>query len=217
MDDDNGDDVEDGDCDFGAWVRTFRAAAKADDYAIFRDHLRRLGLPDEPLLLQEGTIHFVVMWSAFFSLGRTESFARLLKMQTYDPAQATGARYAYTFDLCGKAYARVLVDTKYGNLDLADMNEAPWNEYQRVGYRSFWISHVDWSPLSQDERNQLEEEIEGDLYYDYSRNELQVDFVQEDWDWGSSFYDETFLRVLVQEIPEEDQEVDESEHSAEEE
>ena len=215
MVDDGDDDEVDGDSDLGAWARTFRAAAEADDYAIFRDHLRRLELPDEPLLLLEGTIHFVVMWSAFFSLDRTESFARLLRMQTYDPAQATEAHYAFTFDLCGKAYARVLVDTKYGNLDLADMNEAPWNEYRVAGYRGFWVSHLDWSPLTQGEREQLEQEIEGDLYYDYSRQELQVDFIDEGW--GEDFFDETCLCVRVQEIPEEDQEVDENEDTDEEE
>ena len=134
MVDDDGDDDESDDCDFGEWARTFRAAAEADDYAIFRDHLRRLGLPDEPLLLLEGTIQFVVFWNSYFSLGRAESFAPILRMQTYDPAQATEARYAYTFDLCGKAYARVLVDAKYSNLDLADMNEARWSEYPVVGY-----------------------------------------------------------------------------------
>ena len=235
-DDDDGDEDEGGEGDFGGsarmfrvaaaaeaaaiksdsigeWARTFRAAAEADDYAIFRDHLRRLELPDEPLLLLEGTIHFVVMWSAFFSLDHTESFARMLRMQTYDAAQATEARYAFTFDLCGRAYARVLVDTKYGNLDLADMNEAPWNEYRVAGYCGFWVSHLDWSPLAQKERRQLEEEIEGDLYYDYSRQELQVDFIGEDWD----DFDETCLRVRVQEIDECDQEVDESEDTDEEE
>src|SRR4051812_32639917 len=94
------------------WKRTFRAAAAADDYVIFRDHLRRLGLPDKPKALLEGTIHFVVMWAAFFSTDHTESFADLLRMQTYDPDQATDSVYAFTYDLCGKAYARVLVDKK---------------------------------------------------------------------------------------------------------
>ena len=211
MVDDDGDDDESDDCEFGEWARTFRAEAESDDYAIFRDHLRRLGLPDEPLLLLEGTIQFVLFWNSFFSLGRTESFARMLRMQTYDPAQSTDARYAYTFDLCGKAYARVLVDTDYRNLDLADMNEAPWSEYQVVGFRGFWISHLDWSPLTQEERDQLETEIEDDLYFDYSRQELQVQFV--DQGWGDEYFDEICLRVRLQEIPEEDQEVDDSEHS----
>lgn len=196
--------------EFVTWAQNFRAAAEADDYAIFRDHLRRLGLPDEPLLLLEGTIHFVVMWIAFFSLGRKESFARLLKMQTYDPAEAPDARYAFTFDLCGKAYARILIDTKSGNLDLADMNEAPWLEHRVAGYRSFDISHLDWSPLTDDERCQLETEVTDDLYDDYTEDELAVWVENLDYD----SFDETYLRVHVQERDEEDEEEKEEEDQA---
>lgn len=205
------DDDEVGDCDFAAWAEDFRAAAEADDYAIFRDHLRRLGLPDEPLLLLEGTIHFVVMWSAFYSLGNPRSFARLLKMQTYDPAEACGARYAFTFDLCGKAFARALVDTKYATLDLADMNEAPWDEYRVAGYSGFDISHLDWSPLTDEERSELEEEVTNDLRFDYSEDELDISF--EDACYDS--FDETYLHVHVQERYDIEEEEDDEEDQAE--
>jgi hypothetical protein len=171
------------------WQRTFRAAAAADDYAIFRDHLRRLGLPDKPMALLDGTIHFVVMWAAFFSTNQAESFADLLRMQTYDPDQATDAVYAFTFDLFGKAYARVLVDKKPGRLDLADLNEAPWHEYRAVGYRSFCISHVDWSLLTVEEQCKLEDEVTDDLRFDYSEDELDI-LVNNS--------DETYLAVYVQ-------------------
>ena len=193
--DDDIDDEVDGGCDFDAWARTFRAAAEADDFAIFRDHLRRLGLPDEPLLLLEGTIHFVVMWASFASLDQPGGFDRLLAMQTYDPEQATDSCYCFTFDLCGRAYARVLVDTGFKNLDLADMNSALWNEYQVAGYTGFWISHPDWSPLDDDERTQLEDEVTDDLYFDYGEDELSVWFE----DWCDETPSETFLRVHVQE------------------
>lgn len=187
--------MDDDDCDWVEWERTFRAAAEADDCAIFRDHLRRLELPDEPLLLLEGTIHFVVMWSAYFSLDHRESFAPQLQMQTYDPAQATEVRYAFTFDLQGKAYARVLVDAKFRHLDLADMLGVPWREYGVAGYSDFWISHLDWSPLTFEERCELEEEVNDDLLFDYSENELDISF--EDSDYES--FDETYLCVHVRE------------------
>lgn len=185
--------------------RRISRGGSGDDDSIFRDHLRRLGLPDEPLLLLEGTIHFVVIWSAFFSIGRTEGFAHLLRMQTYDPSESPKARYAFTFDLFGKAFARVLVGTNFRDLDLADMNEARWNEYRTAGYRSFDISHLDWSTLLQDERWQLETAVTDDLRYDYCDDELDI-WVEDDC---YDEFDETFLRVHVQERYDEDDEIDE--------
>lgn len=189
--------------DLEVWENTFRSNAKANDLALFRDHLRRHGLPNKPKLLLEGTIHFVVMWCAFHSIDNdAESFARLLQMQTYDPEASAEARYAYTFNLFGKAYARVLVDSQPYNLDLADMFDAPWDAYRIAGYSEFYISHLDASPLSQEERDQLQEEITADLRYDFTEDELCIDFVEEDWD----SFDESYLHVLLQEIPECDRE-----------
>ena len=45
----------------------------------------------------------------------------MLRTSQYNPAEATGACYVFTFDLCGKAFARILVETKVGTLDLADL------------------------------------------------------------------------------------------------
>ena len=173
-DDEDGDDDE-GEFTFAAWAAGFRAAAEGDELALFREHLRRLGLPDEPQLLLDGTIHFVAMWFGFYSLGGdSEGFTRLLQMQTYDPAEATDATYAYTFNLCDKAYARVLLDTKYQNLDLADLFEAPWNAYRVAGYSEFYISRLDEEPLEDAEREELQDEIKGDLFYDYSEDPPRV-------------------------------------------
>jgi hypothetical protein len=38
------------------WEKDFRTSAFADGISIFRDHLRRLDLPDSPQLMFEGTI-----------------------------------------------------------------------------------------------------------------------------------------------------------------
>jgi len=41
------------------WEQKLRAVARSDNYALFRDHMRRLGLPDKPKLMLEGTIRVV--------------------------------------------------------------------------------------------------------------------------------------------------------------
>src|SRR3954464_3426912 len=83
------------------WERDFRAAAKADKYAVLRDHLQRLELPDSPELLLEGTIRAVRACSHYSALDHQddEQFDQFLEMQRYNPADATDARYAFTFDL----------------------------------------------------------------------------------------------------------------------
>ncbi|MDB5387909.1 MAG: hypothetical protein JWM11_3555 [Planctomycetaceae bacterium] len=169
------DDGDDDGVDLNEWEEAFRAAAEADDYAIFRDHLRRLGLPDEPLMLLDGTIQFVQMWNGFTSLARRDAFTSLLEMQTYDPALSSEAVYAYTFDLCGMAYARVLIESKYGTLD--------------------------WSPLTDEERCHLEMEATDDLRFDYSEDELDIDF-------EFAPFDETFLFARVQEVYGDEDEVE---------
>ena len=94
------------------WERSFRAAAKADRYAIRRDHLRRLGLPDAPELLLEGTIVAARTCCLYMEMDSLDSrdFKQLLEMQPYDPADSTNARYPFTFAIGGYIYARVLVE-----------------------------------------------------------------------------------------------------------
>ncbi len=91
------------------WERKFRAAAKADGYAIFRDHLRRLELPDSPEFLLEGTILTVRACCGYRLLDSSDGkyVDQLLEMQHYDPANSTNARYAFTFDISGRSCARV--------------------------------------------------------------------------------------------------------------
>lgn len=192
------------------WEQDFRAAARADDCAMFREHLGQLSprehlgrllRPDEPQLMLEATIRIVRMCSAYASLdGRAEEFGQLLNMQKYNPAEATDARYVFTFDLCGKAFARVLVEATVQTLDLAELYGSPWLDYEVVGFHYLWISHPDWSNLTNEELRQLEDEVTNDLRFDYAEDEL--DF------WFDDSLNETYLFVTVQDVYESEDESD---------
>lgn len=176
-----------------SWERSFRLAAEADDYTRLRAHLERLGLPDEPELLLEGTIRAVRMLAAYASMdGLREGFAQFVEMQTYDPVQSADARFVFTFDLYGKAYARVLVDSKIAVLDLADLYGMAWIDYQIVGFYQFWISRPDWTDLTDAERQQLEDEVTNDLLFDYGADEIAF--------WFDGDSDEAYLAVTVQDV-----------------
>lgn len=182
------------------WERAFRIAARADDCALFREHLERLSpwehlvrpvRPDEPWLMLDATIRLVWMCSVYAAIdGRTKDFGRFLKMQKYNPAEATDARYVFTFDLCGQAFARVLVDEKVRTLDLADLYGNPWWDLKVVGFHHIWISHPDWSNLTNEERGKIEDEVTSDLRFDYPEDEL--DF------WFDDSLDESYQFVTVQ-------------------
>jgi hypothetical protein len=109
------------------WEVEFRKAAEADNFVLFRDHLHRLGLPDEPELLVHGTVLVVQACCAYANLDGQPT-AGFLQLQKYCPAEAPCAEYAFTFDLCGKGFARVLASAKLRGLDLADLYGHPWFE-----------------------------------------------------------------------------------------
>jgi hypothetical protein len=172
---------------FHRWERSFRAAARSDNYALFRDHMKRLGLPAEPKLLVEGTIPVVQAILAYASIIDGQPFEPFLKMQKYNPSQATDACYALTFDLGGRAYARILVDRGLKTVDLADLLGHPWEDYEVAGYTRIWISHPDWTRLTSEELKQLEDDVTDDLLFDYSEDELNF--------WFDAGPDDSFLLV----------------------
>ena len=157
---------------FKEWEREFRTAAKADNLALFRDHLQKIDLPYNPRLLLEGTI-LVVQACCIYSNMDGCSFAEFLAMQKYDHADAHDAKYAFTFELGDKAFARILVLRQYdSNLDLADIYGHPWIKYKIRGYHRFWVSRTDGRSLSSKEKAQIEKDVTYDLRYDYSEDEL---------------------------------------------
>lgn len=157
------------------WVREYRKAAEADDYKLFKSELNRLALPEVPELMLEGTINVIIACQAYAALDN-QSFGAFLKMQRYDPAEAVDAQYVFTFDLCGKAYGRVLFSDKVGILDLADLYGHPWEDYKVCGYHAIYISRVDGRYLGKRELARLEKEVNDDLYFDYGEDELDCWF-----------------------------------------
>jgi hypothetical protein len=157
------------------WERDFRAAAKADDYNILRDHIRFLDLPGKPTSMLRATILMVHATAAYYEIdGR--SCHDFLAMQEYNSAKSPTARYMFTFDLWGKAYARLLVDSEIRVMDLADLFNHPWMPYKVTGYHYIWISRTDCTDLTKREMKSLQKEVTNDLLFDYGEDEIDFWF-----------------------------------------
>ena len=173
------------------WGSEFQKAAAADQLSLCRDHLRRLGLSVEPELLLKGTLLVVPTCCAYASIDGRSSDG-FLNLQKYRPADAPKAKYAFTFDLFGAAFGRVLAeDINYG-FDMADLNENPWFDLKCSGYHRFWVSRTDGQGLTDEEQKLLEEKITNDLRFDYSEDELDV--------WFSDGEIKGILEVNVQDL-----------------
>jgi len=178
------------------WEAEFRSAAAKDKLALLRDHLQNLELADEPESLLEGTILLVQACRGYASIDG-QLYDGFLRMQKYRPTTITDAKYTFTFDLCGKAYARVLVPADLRTIDLADLYGHPWADLGVAGYRCFWVSRTDGTPLSDEESEQIENAVTDDLRFDYSEDELSF--------WFDTSPVEGVLLVTVQEIYSQDQ------------
>lgn len=110
--------------------------------------------------------------------GQEERFLDFLRLQRYDPGKAPGARFALTFDIHGKSYARVLVDPKMSGPDLADLYGHPWDKYRRVGYDGIWITRADWRELTKKDKRFLEGQVRYDIRFDYSEDEVDLNFMR---------------------------------------
>lgn len=178
------------------WEREFRSTAKADDLVLFRDHLKKLGLPDKPKYLLEGTILAVRACCAYASIdGR--AYDDFLAMQRYNPASHGQTKYFLTFKLCQKAFARILTPEKIHHcLDLADLYGHPWHKYKVCGYHELWVTRTDGKALTAREKGRLDEEVTNDLRYDYSEDELSL--------WFDDSTIEGGLRVCVYDVGEEE-------------
>jgi hypothetical protein len=161
--------------ELASWAASFRSAAQIDVNSLLTEQLRIFDLHADPELLLEGTIEFVTAIVRFATMdGR--SVAAFLDSQKYDPRTAKGAPYAVTFDICGPGFARVLSDARLKALDLADLYAMPWDRYQCVGYKRFWVSRIDSADLSPAELDRLEQDVTEDLLFDYAEDELDFWF-----------------------------------------
>lgn len=176
---------------FSEWANSFRADAEADGFQLLRRHLENLELPDEPGLLLEGTPLLVQMSVAYLAMDG-QQVAEFLAQQKYDPTQAGGVLYQVTFDIHGKAYARLNLPASLRPLDLADLYGTPWNAYERVGYSDFWISRIDGKALDAQEIAGFETTVESDLRFDYDKDEITF--------WFDPDRIEGVLNVVVQDV-----------------
>ena len=166
----------------GLWAKNLSADALADNYTLFRNHMKRLDVPKpkQAKLMVEGTILMMHAISYFSNIDNNvdhQPLRRFIKMQKYDPSKAPDARYVFTFNLNGNVYARMLVDSTLVIPDLADLYGYPFHGLKTVGYGCLFISHPDWSPLMKKELKELKREVTDDLRYDYpEENDLHFFF-----------------------------------------
>jgi len=179
------------------WERQFRRDAKADRLAALRVHVQRLDLRARPELCLEGTIRVVRACAAYMELDG-QPYAPFLTMQTYDPLRSPRAEYAFTFSIWDKAFARVLVARDLRGLDLADLYSHPWDDYKVCGFHELWVTRTDQAALKKRESARLERQVNNDLRFDYTEEELEVSF--------DNSYTAGALYVFVQDRPDEDEE-----------
>lgn len=182
------------------WEESFRTDAQADKYRILQAHLRGLNLPENPLLLLEGTIVFVQMCVAYLTLDQQE-VGKFLAQQKYDPKPVVDAPYLVTFDIFRKAYVRISLPASLRPVDLADLYGSPWNDYGVVGYCDIWIARADGVALSAEEMAGFEKVVDYDLRFDYDEDELAF--------WFDPDTHAGILKVTVQDVYDDEFEDDE--------
>ena len=176
------------------WEDSFRAAAATDGQLRLREHLRRMGLPDDPQQLLEGTI-LVVRMSVAYLLLDGQPIEPFLELQQYDPSTLIEATYMVTFDIDGSAFGSIVSRAGFKGLDLADLYGSPWESLQRVGYQSLSVVRLDCVPLSLEELDDIEQAVTNDLRYDYGEDEVDI--------WFDRDMVEGALYVLFQDLAEE--------------
>ncbi len=140
-----------------------------------RRHLQELNLKAKPEALLEGTIQMVLASVVYLGMdGRNSGL--FLASQKYYPRQAHHAHFAFTFDISGKAYARVLFATDLLGPNLADLYDFPFRKYKTCGFTQFWVTRIDQSPLTKREKARLEDKVTHDFRCVYPETELNFWF-----------------------------------------
>lgn len=160
---------------FSRWANRFRRDAVKDNMELARNHLQRVGLPDEPEKLVDGTIMFMTACCAYLQIdGR--SMDEVLAMQAYRPDLDADSHYSLTFNLFDRAFGRVIAARDFKCLDLADLHDFPWNDFKMCGYYDFRVARLDYKALSDPEIEEIEDAITDDIRFDYSEEEVELLF-----------------------------------------
>jgi len=157
------------------WANRFRCEAVIDGAALLRRHLQRIGLPDEPEKLVEGTILCVNVAGAY-SRNDCRAMKEFLSQQSYCPTLDPNTHYSFTFNLREQTYARIITPLKDKTLDLADLYGHPWKKFQMCGYSEIRIARVDDRSLSEAEYDQIEKTITDDIFFDFTEDEVYIAF-----------------------------------------
>lgn len=173
---------------FQKWESEFRREAKADKIAALQDCAKGLNLRVRKQLILDGTIQVILACTSYGMIDDPHRIAPFLAMQTYNPGRSRNAKYVFTFSLWRKAIARVLVGSEWEGegLDLGDLCEHPWFEYEVCGFDRFCVTRVDRKPFSSRELKKIERLITNDLRFDYTEEELDI-FFDYDEEAGDAF------------------------------
>lgn len=163
---------------FRKWANRFRCEAVIDSAALLRKHLQRIGLPDEPEKLIEGTLLFVNVAGAY-SANEGGSIKEFLSQQSYRPTLDPNTYYSFTFNLRQHTFARIITPLKDKTLDLADLYGHPWAKFKMCGYSEIRIARLDDADLSESEYDQIEKTITDDIFFDFTDDEVLIAFDRE--------------------------------------
>lgn len=160
---------------FSRWANRFRRDAVKGNMELARNHLQRVGLPDEPEKLIDGTVMFMIACCAYLQIdGR--SMDEVLDIQAYRPDLDADSYYSLTFNLFDRAFGRVIAPRDFKCLDLADLHDFPWKDFKMCGYYDFRVARLDNKALSDPEIEEIENAITDDIRFDYSEEEVEILF-----------------------------------------
>lgn len=158
---------------FSRWANRFRRDAMKDDMALLRKHLQRIGLPDEPEKLLDGTIMYMSGCCAYLNIdGRP--FEDFLAAQRYRPDADADVQHFFTFNLREKTFGRIATPLYPHYVDLADLYGHPWNDFRMCGYSDLRVVRIDDDNMSAEECDELEKVITDDLLFDYTEEEIDI-------------------------------------------
>ena len=159
------------------WV----ASIRSDSFHLmkqFEKDIARYCLAGDAAAMLESTIDLVAANVSMRMLDEL-SYEDLLRGQ-HPSSSAEAYPYRIVFDL-GAAGAVFRCDAGLKTIDLADLYGFPWDRLMRVGFSGLWVERSDRGDLPESESVRLITLIQADFGFDYSADELNVQFDVESW------------------------------------